>query len=127
MIRLVGEPTTPSAPSPPQKQDNQTTQNNPKTQPDNATAWLKQLATQAYVLQLASMSERSSVKRIIQQKGLDNVRVVPLMRNGSRYFVLLSGTYESRPAADQAAERYKENFGISPWVRQVQDVAARLD
>ncbi|KUJ72140.1 SPOR domain-containing protein [Thiomicrospira sp. WB1] len=123
VIRLVGQPSNPTAPQAPKKEQAPTNQS---SEPE-PIRWLKELPDQHYTLQLASMSNQRSVERLMEQKGLQGAKVVPLLRNGETYFVLLSGGYDNRNEADQAAERYKQQFDISPWVRRVQDIRSKLD
>lgn len=89
--------------------------------------WLLEEPAFNYTLQLASMQERSSVKKMIREKGLDGAKIIPLERKGEAYYVLLTGSYASRTEADKAAKRYKQNFGISPWVRKIKDLSSKLD
>ncbi|AZR81977.1 SPOR domain-containing protein [Thiomicrospira sp. S5] len=89
--------------------------------------WLLEEPAFNYTLQLASMQERSSVEKMIREKGLDGAKIIPLERKGEAYYVLLTGSYASRTEADKAAKRYKQNFGISPWVRKIKDLSNKLD
>ncbi|WP_019896450.1 SPOR domain-containing protein [Hydrogenovibrio halophilus] len=123
VIRLIGDPSSPKKPQAPKKEQAQTNQSDLP----EPIRWLKDAPAENYTLQLASMSDQRSVKRIVEQKGLEGAKVIPLTRNGERYFVLLSGRYASRDDADQAAERYKQQFDISPWVRRVQDIRSKLE
>ncbi|NCN43121.1 MAG: hypothetical protein CO158_00785 [Piscirickettsiaceae bacterium CG_4_9_14_3_um_filter_43_564] len=118
VVRLVQKITSPKAAE------------EPSDPLENYTAdvkWLVEEPAFNYTLQLASMSERSSVEKMIEQSKLQGARIIPLKRNGEAYYVLLSGSYESRSEADKAAQRYKNNFGISPWVRKIKDLSSKLN
>lgn len=88
--------------------------------------WLVEEPALNYTLQLASMQERSSVEKMIRQKGLEGARIIPMERKGEPYFVLLTGSYASRSEADSAAKRYKKDFGIAPWVRKIKDLSSKV-
>lgn len=117
VVRLVQKVTSPKVAEPNAPLENYT----------GDVKWLVEEPAFNYTLQLASMSERASVEKMIQQKNLEGARVIPLTRNGEAYYVLLSGSYESRSEADKAAKSYKNNFGISPWVRKIKDLSNKLN
>lgn len=102
----------------------------PKAPLESYTAdvkWLIEEPAFNYTLQLASMSERGSVEKMIEQKNLQGAKIIPLERKGEPYYVLLTGSYDSRSEADKAAQSYKMNFGISPWVRKIKDLSSKLN
>lgn len=102
----------------------------PKAPLESYTAdvkWLIEEPAFNYTLQLASMSERGSVEKMIEQKNLQGAKIIPLERKGEPYYVLLTGSYESRSEADKAAQSYKMNFGISPWIRKIKDLSSKLN
>ncbi len=117
VVRLVEKVTTPKVAEPDAPLENYTAD----------VKWLVEEPAFNYTLQLASMSERNSVEKMIEQKNLQGARIIPLKRNGEPYYVLLSGSYESRSEADKAAQSYKSNFGISPWVRKIKDLSNKLN
>ena len=96
---------------------------------ENYTAdvkWLMNEPALHYTLQLASMPEQQSVEAIVRKKSLTDVKIIPQTRNGATNYILLTGTFASRKAADEFAKQYKMEFGISPWVRKVKDITARI-
>lgn len=117
VVRLVKKVTPPKVAEPTQPLENYTAD----------VKWLVEEPAFNYTLQLASMSERNSVEKMIEQKNLKGARIIPLKRNGEPYYVLLTGSYESRSEADKAAQSYKANFGISPWVRKIKDLSNKLN
>lgn len=117
VVRLVKKVTPPKVAEPTQPLENYTAD----------VKWLVEEPAFNYTLQLASMSERNSVEKMIEQKNLQGARIIPLKRNGEPYYVLLTGSYESRSEADKAAQSYKANFGISPWVRKIKDLSNKLN
>ncbi|MBD3611603.1 MAG: SPOR domain-containing protein [Hydrogenovibrio crunogenus] len=113
LVQKVEKPTTPE----------------PKAPLENYTSdvkWLMEEPAFNYTLQLASMPERDSIEKMIEQKGLQGAKIIPLERKGEPYYVLLTGSYASRSEADKAARTYKTNFGISPWVRKIKDLSRKL-
>ena len=96
---------------------------------ENYTAdvkWLMNEPAVHYILQLASMPEQSSLEAIVLKKGLTDVRIIPQTRNQTTNYVLVTGSFASRKVADEFAKKYKVEFGISPWVRKVKDITARV-
>jgi len=116
VVRLVQKVQKPSTPTPKAPLENYT--------PD--VKWLMENPAFNYTLQLASMNERDSIEKMIEQKGLQGAKIIPLERKGEPYYVLLTGSYASRSEADKAARTYKANFGISPWVRKIKDLSRKL-
>ncbi|MGM0541134.1 MAG: SPOR domain-containing protein [Pseudomonadota bacterium] len=95
---------------------------------ENYTAdvkWLMNEPAQHYTLQLASVPDQHSLKAVVRKKGLKDVRIIPQTRKTTNY-ILLTGSFASRKAADKFAEQYKMEFGISPWVRRVKNIVARV-
>jgi septal ring-binding cell division protein DamX len=115
VVRLVE--TRPAAP---------TVEPAPTKQMDPDVAWLKAQATENYVLQLASMSDRESLQKIITDKKILGARIVPQIREGNQTYILLVGSHPERTDANQHSIRIKKDTGISPWVRRVKDVTNRI-
>lgn len=88
--------------------------------------WLMDEPAFNFTLQLASMSDRRSIEKMINQKKLSGARVIPQTRNDETNYVLVTGSYKSRTEANKAADEYKSQFGISPWVRKVKDITRRV-
>lgn len=116
VVRLVQKVQKPSTPKPKAPLENYTSD----------VKWLMENPAFNYTLQLASMNERDSIEKMIEQKGLQGAKIIPLERKGEPYYVLLTGSYASRSEADKAARTYKANFGISPWVRKIKDLTRKL-
>ncbi len=88
--------------------------------------WIMNEPAQHYTLQLASMPDQQSVEAIVRKKSLTDVRIIPQTRNETTNYILLTGSFTSRKAADEFAKQYKMEFGISPWVRKVKDITVRV-
>ncbi|QBZ83373.1 Cell division protein DamX [Hydrogenovibrio crunogenus] len=116
VVRLVQKTKKPTTPEPKAPLENYTSD----------VKWLMEEPAFNYTLQLASMAERDSIEKMIEQKGLQGAKIIPLERKGEPYYVLLTGSYASRSEADKAAGTYKANFGISPWVRKIKDLSRKL-
>jgi DamX protein len=92
------------------------------------SAWLFALPAESLVLQLGSN---------IKADGLENMgkkirhhpemaHVLAVKANGSTRYVLAYGGFSTREEAKQAADRVKQDLGVSPWIRRVADVKALL-
>ena len=88
--------------------------------------WLMEQPAFNYTLQLASMSEQSSIRKMIADKSLQGTKVVPQQRGDEVSYVLISGSYANRKEANNASAQYKANFGITPWVRKIKDLSAKV-
>ncbi len=120
LVQLVQAIKRPEAPKSPEKAS---------APIENYTAdvkWLMSEPALHYTLQLASMPEQQSVEAIVRKKSLTDVRIIPQTRNETTNYILLTGSFASRKAADEFAQQYKTEFGISPWVRKVKDITARV-
>ncbi len=120
LVQLVQTIKAPAAPVTPEKA------NTPIEHYTADVKWLMNEPALHYTLQLASMPEQQSVEAIVRKKGLTDVRIIPQTRNETTNYVLLSGSFASRKAADSFAKKYKAEFGISPWVRKLKDITARV-
>jgi len=89
--------------------------------------WLMDEPAFNHTLQLASMQERSSVQKLIDSKNLQGAKIIPQLRNGENYFVVVSGSYDSKSEARKAAAMYKADFNISPWIRKMRDITNRVE
>jgi hypothetical protein len=89
--------------------------------------WLKQQPADHFVLQLASMPERSGIEQVIADKRIQNGRIIPQIRDGRQSFLLVVGSHAQRAQANQMAIDIKDNAGISPWIRRVRDLSNRVD
>ncbi len=120
LVQLVQTIPTPKSPSNPVQT---------KAPIENYTSdvkWLMNEPALHYTLQLASMPDQKSVEKIVSKKGLKNVKIIPQTRNDTMNYVLITGSFADRKAADQFAKEYKMEFGISPWVRKIKDITARV-
>jgi Uncharacterized protein conserved in bacteria len=79
-----------------------------------------------FTLQLASMGDRASIQKVVENKGLQGTKIIPQERNGEQNYVLLTGSYATRQQAENAASTYKSKFGISPWIRKIKDLSSRV-
>ncbi len=120
LVKLVQTIKRPLAPETPEKAN---------APIENYTAdvkWLMNEPALHYTLQLASMPKQQSLEAIVRKKSLTDVRIIPQTRSGTTNYVLLTGSFASRKAANEFAKQYKVEFGISPWVRKVKDITVRV-
>lgn len=85
-------------------------------------AWLEQQTGQHFVIQLAAMAQPERLEQIIRQHNLTDVRILPQVRNGQTRYILVNGTYSQRSNAAEQANRFREQTGITPWIRRVNDI-----
>ncbi|MGD8931905.1 MAG: transglycosylase SLT domain-containing protein [Chromatiales bacterium] len=87
-------------------------------------SWILAQPKHHFTLQLAVFSSLGAAQRFRADTPLsDIVAIAPLARDKAGQFVVLSGSYPTRAAADQAKQRHKK---LKPWVRPFQDVQAAL-
>jgi septal ring-binding cell division protein DamX len=88
--------------------------------------WLLDQPAQHYILQLASMADKQALLTMVMQKGLPDTKIVAQTRQDATRYVLLTGSFPSRSEVNSRASTIKNEFGISPWIRKVGDLTARL-
>lgn len=89
--------------------------------------WLMEQPKENYTLQLASMLEPNSIKKMIKDKGLKEGRLIPQVRDGKSMYVLVVGSFSERKAANQLAAQLKKEHGIAPWIRTTKAVLGRVE
>lgn len=120
----VAEPTPPSEPKIEQKVVRLVES---KSAAGGDERWIKQQPAENYVLQLASMSERAGIEKVIADKNIQGGRIIPQIRDGRQSFVLVVGSHSQRTEANQASIQIKEQTDISPWIRRVRDLTGRME
>ena len=87
-------------------------------------SWVLAQPKQHFTLQLAVFGSLSAAQKFRTDNPLpDGVAIAPLSKDKAGQFVVLSGSYSTRTAADQAKARYRR---LKPWVRPFQDVQTAL-
>jgi hypothetical protein len=94
---------------------------------DPDVTWIKQQVAEHFVLQLASMPERSGIEKVMADKRIQGGRIIPQLRDGRKSYVLVVGSYSQRVEANQIAIDIKEQTGISPWIRRISDLSGRVE
>jgi DamX protein len=89
-------------------------------------AWLEQQTGQHYVIQLAAMEQPERLEQIIRQHNFSDVRILPQVRNDQTRYILVNGSYSQRSNAVEQANRFREQTGITPWIRRVNDINGSL-
>lgn len=88
--------------------------------------WLMEQPAFNYTLQLASFSDKFSAEKMIIDKSLQGSHIISQQYKSTKKYVVVSGSYPDKKSAHQAASQYKSNFGISPWVRKMKDISAKV-
>ncbi len=88
--------------------------------------WLMNEPKMHYTLQLASMPDADSLKKIIHQHQFKEVKILPQTRNGVTNYVLMTGSYSDKTSANTLAKKIKSETGISPWIRKIKDLTSRI-
>jgi DamX protein len=92
-----------------------------KAQPaPTGRAWLDAQPDERFTLQLLGTSSRARVEEYLaKQPAGSPVAAYRSERNGSPWFVVIYGSYESAEAATAAARRLPASIGkVTPWVRR---------
>lgn len=121
---VIAEPTPPAVPRVEQKVVRLVEAKKPQ---DVDVNWLLQQPGEHFILQLASMPERSGVEKVMADKRVQGGKIIPQLRDGRKSYVLVVGGYQGRAEANQKAIELKEATGISPWVRRVRDLSSRVE
>lgn len=117
LVKLVSPVSKPSAPKAPDV---------PLISTSKEVNWLMEQPKMHYILQLASMPDADSLKKIAIKNQLKDTKVLPQTRNNVTNYVLVTGSFADRAAADALAKEIKSNTGITPWIRKVRDLSSRV-
>lgn len=137
-IPTITPPTSPSAPLEPQVSslDNQPDVvvveeviTNPvySARISNDMAWLEQQTGQHFVIQLAAMAQAERLEQLIRQHNLAQAKILPQVRNGQTRYILILGSYAQRQQAAEQANLIREQTGITPWIRRINDINGSLN
>lgn len=86
-------------------------------------SWLLAQNPDHYTLQLMAMKSEATVRDFASShKFPAETAYFHISRNGGMLHVLVTGTYSSRPQAEQAAKDISALAGTTPWLRKVGDV-----
>ncbi|WP_024850880.1 SPOR domain-containing protein [Hydrogenovibrio kuenenii] len=126
LVRLVQKAPAPTKPSAPTKPESPKPAKAPLKDYTQGVKWLMSQPAYNYTLQLASMSDRASVQKMVDSKNLHGTKIIPQERGGEVNYVLVSGSYKTRQQAENAATTYKSKLQISPWIRKIKDLSSRV-
>jgi septal ring-binding cell division protein DamX len=121
----IQQPTAPSEPVAPKIEQKVVKLVEAKSTSD--VDWLKQQKPEAYTLQLASMADVKSLQKMMADKNIQGGKIIPQKIDGKTSYVLVVGSHEQRTQANQSSIEIKNATGISPWIRRMRDISARLD
>ncbi len=99
----------------------------PKAMMTADVKWLIEQPKKNYILQLASMPTEESVKQVMQKKGIDDGKIIPQVRNAVVSYILVVGSLKEKTQAQKLAKEIKNKTGISPWIRQIEDISRRVE
>lgn len=114
LVKKLPEPTAPKISNHPIKHDSA------------EVKWLMSQPSNHYTMQLASMPERFLLKKIQNSKRYPDAKILPQIRDGKTQYILVTGSYANRKAADADARHYQATYKISPWVRKIKDLKAKI-
>ncbi|BCN93366.1 hypothetical protein THMIRHAM_11510 [Thiomicrorhabdus immobilis] len=117
LVKLVAPVSKPLAPKAPDA---------PLISSSQEVNWLLEQPKMHYILQLASMPDADSLKKIAAKNQLKDAKILPQTRNNVTNYVLVTGSFANRDAADALAKEIKSSTGITPWVRKVRDLSSRV-
>lgn len=126
VVRLVKKAPAPEKPSMPEQPETPAPAQAPIKNYTQDVKWLMSQPAFNFTLQLASMTDRASVQKMIDAKNLHGAKIIPQERDGEKNFVLISGSYAKRQQAENAAQSYKSKLKISPWIRKIKDLSSRV-
>jgi DamX protein len=90
--------------------------------------WLIQQNGEHYTLQVMGTHDPMNLSLFIQKYQLANVRMFETQYQDKAWYVLVSGVYSSRSAADQALSELSESLkqNSKPWVRRLSGIQASI-
>lgn len=88
---------------------------------------LVDLPPDLYAVQLLAMSSRSALAAYAAAKGVPELSAAPVERNGTLYYVLLLGIYESLDNAEAAIQDLPAQLAdLNPWIRSIGSLQAAM-
>lgn len=90
--------------------------------------WLMNQPLTNYTLQLASLPNKDSAKKLIKDKSIEGGKIIiqhdpdPSL---TKYIVII-GSYSDIKEANDYRQKYKEKFGIISWLRNVKNIVPRV-
>lgn len=99
---------------------------NPAENGVNGRNWIMAQDPQQYTVQLIGSSSEAAVIRFIRKHGIEQeAAYYSTTRNGQPWFTVVYGSFPSREAAHQAAQRLPPSLrNASPWLRSFRDIQA---
>jgi len=90
--------------------------------------WLIQQNGEHYTLQVMGTHDPMNLSLFIQKYQLANIRMFETQYQDKAWYVLVSGVYSSRSAADQALSELSEPLKqhSKPWVRRLSGIQASI-
>lgn len=88
--------------------------------------WLLAQNGKNYILQLASMPTEDAAEKVKLKHNFKDAKVIPQERKGVVNYVLVTGSFENKPNAQLLSAKIKKDTGIAPWIRQIEDIARRV-
>lgn len=87
--------------------------------------WLNVQPLQNYTLQLLASTSKFNVTAFVREHSLSGTLAsIATEKDGSRYYLLVQGSYATREAADQAARQLPD--GLDSWPRTIESVRQEM-
>jgi DamX protein len=90
---------------------------------EQASESLPEMSVEDWVVQIGAYPKFDSARNQVAAIGIDGLSIVPTVRDGQPWYLILLGVYPSRGEAELAGEAYVESRRrASYWVRSVKSV-----
>jgi len=90
--------------------------------------WTLWQAPNQWAVQVMAVQTKAYLNDFITQNELENgATYFEFTRDGSHYYALVIGVYNTHAEANQAAQALAADFNIEPWVRSMQSIQTAID
>ncbi|MBO1926332.1 SEL1-like repeat protein [Thiomicrorhabdus sp. 6S2-11] len=89
---------------------------------DADISWLNSQPDSHFTMQLASSESEVKLRAMVVKNAISGAKVIPQKRDGRLYYVVLLESKEDRKELKKLAEKVKQKWSVSPWIRQISGV-----
>lgn len=100
----------------------------PSAESMQANQWTLWQSSNQWAVQLMAVQTKAYLADFIASNDLeDGATYFEFSRNGSHFYALVMGVYNTHAAAEEAAQSFSAEFGLQPWVRSMRSIQSVIN